>query len=148
MTIETPYGSLQASVNAEGALTELTFGPTKETSGIANPAVAQQLTEFFAGKRKTFDLPLAPKGTDFQKRVWEELVRIPYGQTISYAELARRVGSTGAARAVGRANATNPIPIVVPCHRVIGADGSLTGYALGVEMKRSLLDFEKGQASL
>ncbi len=91
---------------------------------------------------------MAPAGTEFQKRVWAELTRIPYGETISYAELAKRVGSEGAARAVGRANATNPIAVVVPCHRVIGADGSLTGYAYGVEMKRSLLEFEKGQARL
>jgi methylated-DNA-[protein]-cysteine S-methyltransferase len=110
--------------------------------------VARQLAEYFAGERKTFDLPMAPDGTEFQKRIWDELIRIPYGETISYAELARRVGSEGAARAVGRANATNPIAIVVPCHRVIGANGSLTGYAYGVEMKRRLLDFERGQIRL
>ena len=87
---------------------------------------------------------MAPRGTEFQKRVWSELVRVPYGETVSYAELAKRAGSPGAARAVGRANATNPIAIVVPCHRVIGADGSLTGYAYGVELKRGLLDLERG----
>jgi methylated-DNA-[protein]-cysteine S-methyltransferase len=146
MTIETPFGSLNASVDSDGALTALTFGPAKSNgASAANPAVAQQLNEFFAGKRKTFDLPLAPVGTDFQKRVWEELVGIPYGETVSYAELAKRIGREGAARAVGRANATNPIAIVVPCHRVIGADGSLTGYAYGVERKRQLLEFESGQ---
>lgn len=149
MTIETPFGPVQAVVNADGALTELKFGASK-TNGTAagNPVVKRQLEEFFAGKRTTFDIPMAPAGTDFQKRVWAELTRIPYGETISYAELAKRVGSEGAARAVGRANATNPIAVVVPCHRVIGADGSLTGYAYGVELKRSLLDFEKGQARL
>ncbi len=149
MTIETPFGPVHAAVNADGALTELKFGASnKNADGAANPVVKRQLDEFFAGKRTTFDLPMAPAGTDFQKRVWAELTRIPYGETISYAELAKRVGSEGAARAVGRANATNPIAVVVPCHRVIGADGSLTGYAYGVEMKRSLLDFEKGQARL
>ena len=149
MTIETPFGPVHAAVNAEGALTELKFGPSEGNGNRAgNSAVARQLSEYFAGKRKTFELPLAPDGTEFQKRVWAELARIPFGETISYAELARRVGSDGAARAVGRANATNPIAIVVPCHRVIGADGSLTGYAYGVEMKRSLLDFERGQARL
>jgi methylated-DNA-[protein]-cysteine S-methyltransferase len=149
MTIETPFGPVEAVVNGDGALTELKFGASK-TNGTAagNPAVRRQLDEFFAGKRTAFDLPMAPAGTDFQKRVWAELMRIPYGETISYAELAKRVGSEGAARAVGRANATNPIAVVVPCHRVIGADGSLTGYAYGVEMKRSLLDFERGQARL
>jgi methylated-DNA-[protein]-cysteine S-methyltransferase len=151
MTIETPFGPVHAAVNADGALTELKFGASdKNGNGNAagNQVVKRQLEEFFAGKRTTFDLPMAPAGTEFQKRVWAELTRIPYGETISYAELAKRVGSEGAARAVGRANATNPIAVVVPCHRVIGADGSLTGYAYGVELKRSLLDFEKGQARL
>lgn len=149
MTIETPFGPVQAAVNTEGALTELKFGHAGGTENeVGNTTVVRQLHEYFAGTRKTFELPLAPDGTEFQKRVWAELARIPYGETISYAELARRVGSEGAARAVGRANATNPIAVVVPCHRVIGADGSLTGYAYGVEMKRSLLDFERGQARL
>jgi methylated-DNA-[protein]-cysteine S-methyltransferase len=151
MTIETQFGPIQAVVNGDGALTELKFGPPNGAgngNGAGNPSVARQLDEFFAGKRKNFDLPMAPAGTDFQKKVWAELMRIPYGETISYAELAKRMGRGGAARAVGRANATNPIAIVVPCHRVIGADGSLTGYAYGVELKRSLLDFERGQAHL
>ena len=97
MTIETPFGPVQAAVNADGALTELKFGPSGGHAD-RNSAVAKQLAEFFAGARKTFDLPMAPEGTDFQKRVWAELIRIPYGETISYAELARRVGSDGAAR--------------------------------------------------
>jgi methylated-DNA-[protein]-cysteine S-methyltransferase len=149
MTIETPFGPVQAVVDASGSLTELKFAASNGTAnGAGNSDVARQLSEYFAGKRKTFDLPVAPRGTEFQKRIWAELVRIPYGETVSYAELAKRVGNQGAARAVGRANATNPIAIVVPCHRVIGADGSLTGYAYGVEMKRSLLDFERGQTRL
>lgn len=144
MTIETPFGPVQAVVNGEGALTELKFGPSNGNGASgSNPAVRRQLDEFFAGKRKTFDLPVAPAGTGFQKRVWAELMRIPYGETISYSELAKRIGKEGAPRAVGRANATNPVAVVVPCHRVIGADGSLSGYAYGVELKRSLLDFER-----
>ena len=147
MTIQTPFGPIHAAIDASGALTELKFGASKENqNGGHNSAVEAQLNEFFAGKRRAFDLPLAPEGSEFQKLVWAELVRIPYGETISYAELARRVGRDGAARAVGRANATNPIAIVVPCHRVIGANGSLTGYAYGTEMKRGLLDFERGQS--
>jgi methylated-DNA-[protein]-cysteine S-methyltransferase len=149
MTIETPLGPVQLMADADGALTELKFGASNGAgNGTVNPDVARQLSEYFAGKRKAFDLPLAPRGTEFQKRVWKELARVPYGETISYSELANRVGSQGAARAVGRANATNPIAIIVPCHRVIGADGSLTGYAYGVELKRSLLDLERGQTSL
>jgi methylated-DNA-[protein]-cysteine S-methyltransferase len=147
MTIETPFGPVTAAVNESGALTTLKFGAAERSdNGAGNPAIARQLAEYFAGTRKAFDLPIAPCGTAFQKRIWSELMRVPYGETISYAELAKRAGSPGAARAVGRANATNPIAIVVPCHRVIGADGSLTGYAYGVERKRGLLDLERGHA--
>ncbi len=142
MILNTPYGPLWMSFDTQGALTELKFGhPTGPHPG-ENQAAARQLTEYFAGIRTEFDLPLAPQGTPFQKKVWEELTRIPFGATVSYSELAKRVGSEGAARAVGRANATNPIAIVVPCHRVIGADGSLTGYAYGVDLKRNLLALE------
>jgi methylated-DNA-[protein]-cysteine S-methyltransferase len=103
---------------------------------------AEQLTTWFAGGRLDFDLDLAPAGTEFQRHVWSELCRIDYGETISYGELARRVGRPGAARAVGLANGRNPISIIVPCHRVIGADGSLTGYGGGIARKRRLLDLE------
>jgi methylated-DNA-[protein]-cysteine S-methyltransferase len=105
-------------------------------------AVTAQLTEYFAGTRKDFALPVAPRGSEFQRRVWEELARIPYGATISYAELAARIGRPNASRAVGRANGTNPIPVVIPCHRVIGTDGSLTGYGGGMPLKRALLALE------
>ena len=103
---------------------------------------AAQLDAFFAGDRLDFDLALDPAGTPFQRRVWSELRRIAYGETISYGELARRVGRPGAARAVGLANGRNPISVIVPCHRVIGADGSLTGYGGGIPRKRYLLDHE------
>jgi len=104
--------------------------------------VKRQLEEYFAGTRTSFDLPIQPEGTEFQRRVWNALLEIPYGTTISYLELARRIGDEKAARAVGLANGLNPISIIVPCHRVIGADGSLTGYGGGIERKRWLLQHE------
>ena len=102
----------------------------------------QQLTEYFAGQRREFDLPLAPAGTDFQRRVWELLREIPYGETVTYGELARRLGNPKSARAVGMACNRNPIAIVVPCHRVVGSTGSLTGYAGGLDAKAFLLKLE------
>lgn len=105
-------------------------------------SAAAQLTAYFAGKLTQFDLPLAPAGTEFQRRVWSALRLIPYGQTWSYAQLAREVGSVTASRAVGLANGKNPIALIIPCHRVIGSDGSLTGYGGGLDRKRFLLDLE------
>ncbi len=105
-------------------------------------AVLTQLHEYFAGERHKFDLPLAPRGTEFQRRVWRALTEIPWGKTISYGELARRIGKPSASRAVGLANGANPLPIVIPCHRVIGADGSLTGFGGGLPIKRKLLALE------
>ena len=105
--------------------------------------VIVQLDEYFAGERTAFDLPLAFTGTPFQLAVWEALRGIPYGQTISYAELAQRVGRPTAVRAVGATNERNPIPVIVPCHRVIGADGSLTGFGGGLTTKRALLELER-----
>ncbi len=102
----------------------------------------RQLDEYFAGKRRAFDLPLSPQGTDFQRTVWTMLASIPYGETISYAQLASRVGKPSAMRAVGAANGRNPLPIVLPCHRVIGADGSLTGFGGGLPTKQFLLKLE------
>jgi methylated-DNA-[protein]-cysteine S-methyltransferase len=102
----------------------------------------RQLREYFAGKRVAFDLPLAPTGTGFQRSVWRQLQEIPYGQTISYGELARRVGNPKAARAVGSANGANPLPIVIPCHRVIAGDGSLGGFGGGLPTKQKLLALE------
>lgn len=103
-----------------------------------------QLDAYFAGQRRSFDLPLAPRGTEFQRAVWWLLAKIPYGETISYAQLASRVGKPGAMRAVGAANGRNPLPIVLPCHRVIGADGSLTGFGGGLPTKQFLLTLEGG----
>jgi len=105
-------------------------------------AAAEQLEEYFAGQRAEFDLPLAPAGTQFQRRVWAGLQAIPYGQTWSYGELASKIGQPTAVRAVGLANGRNPIAMVIPCHRVIGSDGSLTGYGGGLDRKRFLLDLE------
>ncbi len=102
-----------------------------------------QLAAYFQGERTIFDLKINATGTDFQKRVWQELVKIPYGETISYGELAKRIGNPNASRAVGMANGKNPIPIIVPCHRVIGKDGSLTGFGGGVDIKKKLLELEK-----
>jgi methylated-DNA-[protein]-cysteine S-methyltransferase len=107
----------------------------------------RQLREYFAGKRTDFDLPLAPEGTSFQRDVWNKLQEIPYGETISYGELAKRVGNPKASRAVGAANGQNPIPIVIPCHRVIGANGKLTGFGGGLPTKEALLSLEGKQKS-
>ena len=107
----------------------------------------RQLSEYFAGKRMQFELPLDPRGTEFQKKVWRSLRQIPFGETKSYTEIARTIGSPRASRAVGAANGKNPLSIVVPCHRVIGSSGSLTGYAGGLETKRWLLDHEAPQQS-
>ncbi|HET9863131.1 MAG TPA: methylated-DNA--[protein]-cysteine S-methyltransferase [Steroidobacteraceae bacterium] len=106
--------------------------------------VRSQLGEYFAGKRREFDLPLDPRGTEFQRRVWARLTDIPYGETTTYGVLASELGDPRATRAVGLANGRNPIPIVIPCHRVIGADGSLTGFGGGLPIKAALLALERG----
>ncbi len=108
----------------------------------------RQLRAYFAGELENFDLPLAPEGTPFQRKVWDELCKIPYGETISYGELAKRIGNPNASRAVGLANGSNPIPIVIPCHRVIGSNGQLTGYGGGLPIKEKLLALEKKQLRL
>ena len=103
----------------------------------------EQLGAYFAGQLQAFDVPLAARGTDFRRSVWNELVHIPYGETISYGELARRIGQPQASRAVGAANGANPLPIIVPCHRVVGANGKLTGFSGGLPIKQWLLDHER-----
>ena len=110
-------------------------------------AAARQLADYFARQLTEFDLPLAPAGTEFQRRVWAALQAIPYGQTWSYAQLAEKIGRASAVRAVGLANGKNPIAVVIPCHRVIGSDGSLTGYGGGLDRKRFLLDMESAGSS-
>ncbi|WP_027965861.1 methylated-DNA--[protein]-cysteine S-methyltransferase [Halomonas halocynthiae] len=105
-------------------------------------SASHQLAEYFSGQRQHFDLPLAPAGTDFQRRVWQALTEISFGETCSYGELAGRVGSKGGQRAVGAANGKNPISVIIPCHRVIGSNGKLTGYAGGIDRKQWLLSFE------
>lgn len=146
--IDSPFGALTPVVNESGALTMLYFGSRHPAGASREPEqlgnVTEQLQEYFEGKRKSFELQLAAEGTEFQRQVWEKLVEIPYGCTRSYGEIARELGVPGASRAVGRANATNPIAIVVPCHRVIGSNGTLTGYAGGIDMKEKLLAFEQG----
>jgi methylated-DNA-[protein]-cysteine S-methyltransferase len=113
----------------------------KAPEGILKQAV-KELEEYFLGKRKTFSVPLNPKGTEFQMKVWKELGQIPYGETISYEELAKRIKNPKAVRAVGAANGKNPLWLIVPCHRVIGKNGSLTGYAGGLSVKKKLLSLE------
>jgi len=150
--LETPLGPLVLSADASGRLTGVSFGPTSNAPGSSGAGgvlddAAAQLGEYFDGRRRAFTLPLAIGGTSFQRQVWEQLRRVRYGTTVSYAELARRVGRAGAARAVGHANARNPLAIIVPCHRVVGASGGLTGYGGGLEAKRFLLGIEAGAAS-
>lgn len=141
-TYDTPIGLLSICANEE-AILQVRFGEaecTKETPLIWEAHA--QLTEYFDGYRKKFNLPLQVAGTEFQKKVWGALCKIPYGKTICYRELAKLVGNPKAARAVGMANNRNVLPILIPCHRVIGADGSLTGYAGGLSVKEKLLAIE------
>ncbi len=123
-------------------------GLARSGSHQALKAAKRQLHEYFSGKRRRFDLPLAPEGSEFQRAVWKAIAGVPFGETISYAELARRAGCPGAARAAGAATGRNPIGIIVPCHRIVGSDGTLTGYAGGLEKKKRLLALEAGAGSL
>ena len=119
----------------------------REDASLLKKTIAQ-LRAYFAGELEDFDLALAPDGTTFQQKVWDQLLNIPYGQTISYGELAKRIGNPNASRAVGLANGSNPIPIIIPCHRVIGSNGKLTGYGGGLPIKEKLLALEKRQLRL
>jgi methylated-DNA-[protein]-cysteine S-methyltransferase len=155
-TFESPVGRLLLAGDAH-ALRHVRFEsskhpvPTrpewKQNSSVFEEAI-RQLQAYFRGELKEFDLPLAMEGTEFQLRVWNALRAIPYGGTISYAQLAERIGNAKAVRAVGLANGSNPIPIIVPCHRVIGSDGSLTGFGGGLSTKKMLLDLESKQLNL
>lgn len=150
--LETPIGTLLIAGDEEavrridfpkhGKASRPQCGWTESSRGPVGEAV-KQLREYFAGGRAEFDLPLAPEGTAFQRTVWRRLQDIPYGETISYGELARRVGNPKASRAVGAANGRNPLPIVIPCHRVIGANGKLTGFGGGLPTKEALLALER-----
>ncbi|MDA3642374.1 methylated-DNA--[protein]-cysteine S-methyltransferase [Mycobacterium xenopi] len=122
--------------------------PSKEGVHETRDGSVEQLEACFAGQRTTFDLQLELRGSQFQRQVWEALLTIPYGETRSHGEIAEQIGAPGAARAVGFANGRNPIAIIVPCHRVIGASGSLTGYGGGLDRKRALLELEKGRTTL
>lgn len=148
--MSSPLGKLLL-VEEEGHLMEIGFetgrrpsqppiGATEDAAPLNN--AIRQLEEYFAGRRKHFDLPLAPRGTVFQQRVWNALTEIPFGKAVSYSDIAETIGNPNAVRAVGLANGRNPIPIVIPCHRVIGKDGSLTGYGGGLPNKRKLLALE------
>ncbi len=149
--IDSPVGPLFVAASDEG-LRAIEFrenkhpvkrdGDWREGDNAVLRKVHKQLDEYFAGKRRAFDLPLSPTGTEFQRKVWTTLATIPYGETISYAQLAARIGKPSAMRAVGAANGRNPLPIVLPCHRVIGADGSLTGFGGGLPTKQFLLKLE------
>jgi len=153
-TFETPVGDFSVALDANGAVIATAFGGLPDLRErfaadevVRDPAraagVRREITEYFAGDRTQFTVKLSPSGTPFQQSVWAALRRIPFGQTRTYGELATELGNPGAARAIGRANATNPICLIVPCHRVIGADGSMTGFAFGEDIKRQLLQHEQ-----
>lgn len=141
---ETTMGAMTLTWEEEG-LTGLFPGGVPDMEGRSgfSDRVVCELEEYLAGERKGFDLPLCPRGTPFQKKVWQALQSIPYGQTCSYGEIAAQIGQPRACRAVGMANHRNPILILIPCHRVVGKNGSLTGYAAGLELKQRLLELEK-----
>ena len=152
--IDTALGAAYATADESGALTGLYFVKARHAPEIEATwhrcdaaeapfaECAAQLDAYFAGSRRTFDLPLAPRGTAFQERVWREIARIPFGETLTYAELAQRAGAPGAARAAGAATGRNPLSVIVPCHRVLGGRGALTGYAGGLDRKVRLLALE------
>jgi methylated-DNA-[protein]-cysteine S-methyltransferase len=152
--MNTPIGVLTVASTEKG-IASIQFGdcaPRGQAGNVTDESTSvetvQQLTEYFEGKRQSFDLPLDVQGTPFQKAVWTELQRIPYGETRSYGEIALAIGRPGAARAVGMANHDNPLAVVIPCHRVVGKNGSLTGYAGGLELKAQLLSIERQQRTL
>ena len=154
--IASPLGTLRLAATRDG-LIGIHFDderglPLPEPACVRDPAfpalrlAAAQLADYFAGRRRAFDLTLAASGTQFQRAVWDAIATVPPGETISYTELARRAGRRGSARAAGAATGRNPLAIVVPCHRIVGADGSLTGYAGGLSRKRALLELERGRS--
>ncbi|MGB6516269.1 methylated-DNA--[protein]-cysteine S-methyltransferase [Mycobacterium sp.] len=154
-TIDSPIGPLalagRGKVLTNLRMVDQTYEPDRTNwvpDDRAFPDAVEQLEAYFAGERTDFDLELSLAGSEFQRRVWQALLTIPYGETRSYGEIAEQIGASGAARAVGLANGRNPIAIIVPCHRVIGASGSLTGYGGGLERKQSLLELERRRQSV
>lgn len=146
--VPAPFGPLLVVTEGE-AVVEIRFrADVKAPAWPAHSTVAIQLDEYFRGQRRTFDLELAPRGTEFQQAVWRALQGIPYGETRSYCDIAREIGRPAAVRAVGAANGANPIPIIIPCHRVVGSNGSLTGFGGGIETKRWLLALESPQRAI
>jgi methylated-DNA-[protein]-cysteine S-methyltransferase len=153
-TVDSPIGPLtlagEGSVLTHLRMVDQTYAPSRAdwvSDDRAFPDAVDQLQAYFAGERTAFELQLDLRGSQFYRRVWEALLSIPYGETRSYGEIARQIGAPGAARAVGLANGRNPIAIVVPCHRVIGASGGLTGYGGGLDRKRALLELERRRMS-
>ena len=154
--VTTPFGTLQVAADRRAIREVLFVGSSSDhqpepgwrEGGRLVERACQELGEYFAGQRTSFDLPVSPVGSDFDGRVWRALCAVPYGTTVSYGELAARIGLPRAARAVGGASHRNPIAILVPCHRVIGKDGSLVGYAGGLGIKQRLLALEQGQSTL
>ncbi len=153
LVVTSPVGKLRLAASSRGLLSiDVGKSSTTHSSTPKDPSAqrvlattSKQLSEYFSGKRTTFSVPLDLRGTEFQIESWKALGRIPYGQTISYGEQAQSIGNPKACRAVGSANGKNPIPIIVPCHRVVSADGSLGGYALGLKMKKQLLQLEESR---
>lgn len=139
-----PFGNIRLE-SREGCLSRLQFTNEEADGEILDPVLLSakdQLEEYFSGKRKNFDMPIGLGGTDFQRKVWMEVAKIPFGQTTTYMKIAQKLGNTAAIRAVGAAIGANPILIILPCHRILGSDGSLTGYAGGLERKKALLKLE------
>ncbi len=151
-TFETRFGVMTVAVAADGAVVSLEFSERAPEGSSHDPLITRQakrqIQEYCDGERTEFDLPLAPGGTEFQNQVWAEVAKIPFGHTRTYGQIASAVGNKDAARAVGAASGANPIPIIVPCHRVIAADGGLGGFAYGTGVKSRLLAFESEQPSL
>ena len=157
-TFTTPFGDFSVALNSAGDVIATAFGDFAELRERFEPDevvqdstrtadVRREVAEYFSGKRRRFTVKLAPRGTPFQLSAWAVLARIPYGETRTYGQIALELGNSGASRAVGRASATNPICLLVPCHRVIGSDGSLTGFAFGEDLKRRLLKHEGASAA-
>lgn len=145
---ETEIGTISIA-EEDNFITEITFGMSDEDKNISLTETSlmketvRQIREYLGGKRKSFDLPIAPSGTEFRQKVWSALQSVPYGETRSYKEIAVQIGNENACRAVGMANNKNPLPIIIPCHRIVGSDGKLVGYAGGLEIKEYLLNLER-----